>query len=704
MTALTFYLTNINSTTFIDNANQIAENALGGAEVTHATNCGTSTGWGEIISKGAGPTTWPALSSIGGYTGQGWVDDNSTLDNSQIAQGNWTVTRKMFSTGGITIVADVVVRGWRISSAGVANLIFTATNAATSITNAGVTFTLPAVLVAPITFNAGDKYAESVWCNITTPGGVGATLKITSDTTAGVGVTTAQTVTPGYSAVTPPPIIPPSRSNVNKLSNPFGVTVGLNTGNNDTVYPYFSNLIANYRDLNLSHIRFQKSIKNINQVQGDDPSIWSWVAADNFVQTCNANNIPVVFVLREPGAWAVNQLASSLPWYMNDPAWMAYYAQVFATRYDGNHSHGFVSGWEIGNEEYNIKNVPPGETGANDTFTLNAAITSGVPITTITVNAAVATPLAGTFLYLGGNNSPDECVVTSAVTAGNTTINIGAISGGAFTPTQSYVVNNSVAISYIGYNNSPYTMYNGINGSTPSTKRQMARDPVYATQALIQGYPVIKQYAPTGTPVGMMAAWWNTSGHSYPEPSNYHEFMSGIYAGGAAPYLDYLNFHYYPNIAGPYGANASVVSIAQAVADVIAVANANNDNVNFRITEMGFQVPQDATTYAIQQQWYQSIFDTALNSGRCEAIDFFTLNYLIANNGSSLVTTTDGVNYVKTPTYNWLKGYIAAWVAANQVAGGGSGGGVQPQPSTPTGLGVYLPNQAAVNKKRGLVR
>src|SRR5690348_18478419 len=99
MTSLTLYNTNTSSTTLSSTAKNLLENPSTGAT---ASNLNTNlvsgtTGWVEMWSFGNG-TGQSGAGSEPSPSGQGWIDDNTTLVGNHFASGTWTWKVEMETT------------------------------------------------------------------------------------------------------------------------------------------------------------------------------------------------------------------------------------------------------------------------------------------------------------------------------------------------------------------------------------------------------------------------------------------------------------------------------------------------------------------------------------------------------------------------------------------------------------------------------
>ena len=117
-------------------------------------------------------------------------------------------------------------------------------------------------------------------------------------------------------------------------SSPYGFT----TINADT------QLVADYRQLNVCWLRYQLHESDIETIKG----VYDWGQLDTVVAAMNTAGIHLDFPLEcfeSPGS-----ICFGNP-YEPSPTEMAAFATQLAMRYDGKHGHGIIEAFEIGNEE-----------------------------------------------------------------------------------------------------------------------------------------------------------------------------------------------------------------------------------------------------------------------------------------------------------------------------------------------------------------
>lgn len=219
--------------------------------------------------------------------------------------------------------------------------------------------------------------------------------------------------------------------------------------------------------------------------------------------------------------------------------------------------------------------------------------------------------------------------------------------------------NTSPSGGFSGIHNSTYVGLYGNGGAvTLLNKVQPGRDPFFYESVAAACYPILKSY---GARVGMAAMWWtqpaNPGGVPNTTISNYAAFLSQLFTDGSLPqYADYLNLHYYSNATDPSVGSNQCIIFAQALADVQSVLQANQSNLKLRITEFGWQIPQDAPNAATQYNWYSYVLSQmAANPGLIEGWDFFTLNYNVNGPSSSLVTANIDGSFTYQPAYSLVQ-------------------------------------------------
>jgi len=201
-TALTVYMQEVNASSTLSTANALIENGTTGASNTNknSTIASGTTGWGEIFAQGTS-NAWGAGGSAPSPSGNGWLDDGTTLVGNHFDTGTWTATVKM-NMGSGSVTADIHVRAYQRSSGGVYTLIADMLASAQSITTSSSVFTCTASSVAASNaFVTGDKLYVDVLLNITASSS-GTTIKIQESSSGTQGYTNAQVVSPGYLAST----------------------------------------------------------------------------------------------------------------------------------------------------------------------------------------------------------------------------------------------------------------------------------------------------------------------------------------------------------------------------------------------------------------------------------------------------------------------------------------------------------------------
>ncbi len=435
-------------------------------------------------------------------------------------------------------------------------------------------------------------------------------------------------------------------------NNLYGITIGLNPGcgNAASNYAFWTNLFADMKTLGLTWLRFQLSWCSIELTQG----VYTWDALDDAVSQCNAAGINILYTLRGAPTWALttaSQKATTEPWYLPDPTLMAGFASAVATRYNGLSGHGKIDAFGY-NEDFCLKH-----TSVTATLTLNQTLTSGVPVTSFTINASGFTPQIGTKLYFGTYSSTDVAIVSANVALNATTVSVNS-----FTPGSTYTAGQSIKIGYVGTYNSSYVLFNGINGVTTLNKPEPARDAHFASPVIKAVTPAIRAANP-GVPIGAPAIWWNQPAHIGGIPNTpvsiYTAFMQQLYTDGCKGLFDFIDFHYYSNGTDPAVGSNQTSTINQAVADLVAVAAANGDAGRaIYCTEFGWQVPTD-TNSTLQATWYEDVLD-AMTPGTSRSVFPFTLDYKTSGMSESSLVQWNGSIYTYQPAFTTYQNYIAA--------------------------------------------
>jgi hypothetical protein len=444
------------------------------------------------------------------------------------------------------------------------------------------------------------------------------------------------------------------------------MTVGINPG--VTQYPvpqklYVTQQVMNWiKQAGFTQVRPQLNMSFIWRNQGDTWQLWDWSPLDDVVYKANQLNLRVSFPIRGLPAWGLlNPLFQSTnePWFLDDPHTVLTCAAGVVQRYNGVYNiPGYgplvIADVELANEQENIH-----FTSSTTTFTLGAQVTNGVPTTSIQCSGVGTALLAGTMLQFGTSGGTGDIILCkNAVNVGDTNIPITNTSGGTYVPTQTALVGSDVTIVYQGLRSSPYYEYNGQTGvfNNPPPVPQPARDPYYHQQTLLIAAPPLRSYYPWNTfgQIGTGAAWWWQN-------DNYRDFFAGL--GSALGLVDYANCHIYSNARDPLVPgggqhNPGLTTILSNIAT--GCSQAGYPNLPLRVSEIGWSVPSDAATYAIQAARFQEVFPVfQSNYSLVQQVDIFTIDDTIPSPGSSIVLW-DGTKYTFTAAYTYLSNLIAS--------------------------------------------
>ncbi len=115
-----------------------------------------------------------------------------------------------------------------------------------------------------------------------------------------------------------------------------------------------SSLVSVYQQLDVCWVRYQYHWGKIET----SPGVYDWSQVDAAVAAMNAANIYVDFAIQYAPTWDLAQVCSADgQHFLPGPEQMTTFATILATRYDGKHEHGYISSFEIGNEEYDAHYV-----------------------------------------------------------------------------------------------------------------------------------------------------------------------------------------------------------------------------------------------------------------------------------------------------------------------------------------------------------
>jgi hypothetical protein len=141
----------------------------------------------------------------------------------------------------------------------------------------------------------------------------------------------------------------PTNSQTCTADSPYGFT----TINAD------AQLVKVYKQLNVCWVRYQYHWGKQGKKPGieTDPGVYTWGPVDAAITAMNAANIHVDFAIQAAPSWHLSQMCKGTL-FLPGPNDIAQFATMIATRYDGNHGHGRIDAFEIGNEEYDTYSLP----------------------------------------------------------------------------------------------------------------------------------------------------------------------------------------------------------------------------------------------------------------------------------------------------------------------------------------------------------
>ena len=119
---------------------------------------------------------------------------------------------------------------------------------------------------------------------------------------------------------------------------PYGVTVL------DILGPQ---TITDLQQLGVHWVRYQMDWEAIEP----QPGQYHWQQLDAALTLANAHGIRVTFPLQGAPTWALSQVCTGRP-RLPGANEMARFAAAVAQRYDGQHGHGYIDSYEVGNEEF----------------------------------------------------------------------------------------------------------------------------------------------------------------------------------------------------------------------------------------------------------------------------------------------------------------------------------------------------------------
>jgi hypothetical protein len=190
------------------------------------------------------------VASIGSPDGKGFLWDVTTLEGQTLAAGNYSgiirLNASQFSGGtgntqAGTLTADIVVRVYKRSSAGVYTLIATMTLTAQSLTPTFTSYSLPVSAGSATAFASGDKLYIDCWANVTANANGSSVQgirfnRLSTDTSGQTGDSEAVVNTPGYGTST-------TITNITVTETATGTeAVSASTSPNTTLTLYGSNV------------------------------------------------------------------------------------------------------------------------------------------------------------------------------------------------------------------------------------------------------------------------------------------------------------------------------------------------------------------------------------------------------------------------------------------------------------------------------
>jgi hypothetical protein len=176
-----------------------------------------ATGFFEVPSQGTGSAE-TGFGSIQSPTDKGFLLDSTILEGQTLQAGNYTPVVRLTSLSasavpGGTSTADIILRLYKRSAAGVYTQIASCTFAAQSLTSTVTTYTFGATSAASMDFATGDKLYVDIWLNITANTAWGVRLnRLSNDTVTFNGDPNAEVTTPGYATTVAPTSYSPHKT------------------------------------------------------------------------------------------------------------------------------------------------------------------------------------------------------------------------------------------------------------------------------------------------------------------------------------------------------------------------------------------------------------------------------------------------------------------------------------------------------------
>ncbi len=455
-TALTLYGLSSAATT-ISQAGLSTATGGGASTTTKTTLIGTATGFGEIVAQGT-TNAWPALNSLPGPSGMGFLFDVTTLEQQQLLAGNWTPSIRLNTSVG-SITADLYVRFWLYyngifwpcSSTQGPNYALLAGQA---ITTTPTTYALPATPLPQLSLLSGYKVSWGVWANILTnsTGSGAATLALTVSSTS-QGVTSCQVVTPGYQPLTQSQLQTLYTFGGFIIHNGMDVFLQQKTFDFPERKQTYFHIARNDGDKKTGEIINAKPIPVSLRITGfNRPDVeMKWDAMQQALSYEQQNlklhaldgRFWVADAIRAPMTLAPGKLQSTPPIAITFVAQNPYAYAAASQAFTDSGVASLVSGslwqrtginlWRQGTSTAYPQIVITNNTQSNNT-TLTTGLTNGTPTSSLTVAAIPNNALSGdTYMISDGAGHTQNVTLAANASAGATTLSVTS-----FTPNFSY--------------------------------------------------------------------------------------------------------------------------------------------------------------------------------------------------------------------------------------------------------------------------